>query len=332
MADLDVVAVATAKAGFRYHAVADGINGRSGWRCVVRTEVRLITPVDRMEAALRIARRYARVFQWSAKERFAQTVAFFVVVLRALTVRREVERVVVLAEVVETSREDLLDTDLLAVDLALFKDAFEAVILLDAIEVDRPGVDIREAVGKLGVGTGVDERLVERVGDDTTDRTLHEINRALGGLSARLAVKIEHHVPNRILAVNQVARPALVLVETKFLSRAYSSDVKHVARGVDQLQDVVIWDIEVCHDRGEGLTAFDLALGDFEAFSFQAKFVEYDFRLWRIDGEGRLLNRLIGFQDEGVDTDGGEECDDGDQRAHAPRAEKHGDSRLNGEG
>src|SRR5690625_7421405 len=93
MADLDVVAVATAKAGFRYHAVADGINGRSGWRCVVRTEVRLITPVDRMEAALRIARRYARVLQWSAKERFAQTVAFFVVVLRALTVRSEVERV-----------------------------------------------------------------------------------------------------------------------------------------------------------------------------------------------------------------------------------------------
>src|SRR5690625_7998203 len=95
MADLDVVAVATAKAGFRYHAVADGINGRSGWRCVVRTEVRLITPVDRMAAALRIARRYARVFQWSAKARFAQTVAFIDVVHAALTVRSEVARVMV---------------------------------------------------------------------------------------------------------------------------------------------------------------------------------------------------------------------------------------------
>ena len=152
---LQVVSSTSGFISLGYHlSAADGIDRRARRCGIVDAVVCPVAFQHRVETAVREARRDAIEVERGLQESTFEAVAPFVVV-EFLAVLHEGDSVVQAVFVCERGGQDVEVFQTVAVDVFLFVDDAELVLLLQSEEVDGPAEDIGQLHGQLGRGVAL---------------------------------------------------------------------------------------------------------------------------------------------------------------------------------
>ena len=211
VADLHVAPVAGGVARLLHRSIANREDGGAIGRGVVGAQVRLEAFLHRVEAPAAEARRDPAVLQRGLQEGLAQAVARGVEEVRYAVLCKAVGVLGHPVALVAGGQHPGLAVAL-PVHLLLLVDHGEAVALLDAVEIHRPGVDLGQLHAQHRVGAGIGQVVVQGAGHGHAHLGAHGLHGAVPHAYVQWRGQREHHVLHGVHLVHEVARFALVVV------------------------------------------------------------------------------------------------------------------------